>query len=243
MATTTQPTAPAQIVSNAESWLKQHETLIIVFMVLLVTFFTIDRGASIVASWEQHKASVAQQQVDIDKAKNDAALAQAKQDLNAYQNLVSQNEKNNAALQQGIAVRDTLLAAQQKKDITLPPSELGQRWQALVGDTGIQPDASGFTVSGTAAQATVSKLEQVPVLQQDLQDEQEKSKNLQADVDSANKLIDSGKIVVNGLQLQLKDQTKENIAALAAEKSKSRKSALKWFGIGFVSGFIAGHIW
>lgn len=228
-------------VVKAESWLKVHETLVIVFMVLLVTFFALDKGMDVMASWEQHRASVAAAQVAVDKEKADAALEQAKSLLNGYQVALSASEVENKRLQEGIESRDTLLAAQQKKDAELPPSQLADRWQGLVNDAGIQPNTSGFDVSNTAALATVSKLEQVPVLQQNLKDEQAKSANLQGNVDKANELISQGKIAVNGLQLQLKDQDKSCKAEVAAVKAKARKGYLKAFGIGFVTGYVAGH--
>lgn len=230
------------LTNKAESWLKAHERLVIVFMLLIVAFFVLDKSLGIVASWEQHRANAAQQQLANDKAKNDIDLAIAKQKLADYQETISQNEKINAQLEQGIIARDALLTAQQKKDATLPPTELGQRWQALVGDSGIQANASGFTVLDTAAHATVSKLEQVPVLQQNLDDEKQKNANLQTDVDKANDLIDKGKIVVSGLQLQLTDQNKACSTQIAAVKAEARKGKLKWFGIGFVTGYISGLV-
>ena len=233
-------------VVKAESWLKQHQTLLIVVVLAIISYFLLDKGLNVVASWEQHRASVAAAQVANDKAKNDAALDQAKQTLQEYKTVFVQTAKDNATLQQGIKSRDALLAAQQKKDVALPPSALGERWSELVGDTGIQADTSGFTVSNTAALATVSKLEQVPVLEQDVKDEQTKSANLQKDVTKANDLISQGTIVVNGLQLQLTDQTKACTAQVAAVKAEARKGKLKSFGIGFGIGFLTGltaHFW
>jgi hypothetical protein len=226
----------------AKSWLLQHERLVIVFLLLIISFFAIDKVLGIVASWEQHRATVAEQQVLNDKAKNDVDLAVAKQKLLDYQEVLVQNEKFNAQLQQGIIARDQLLLAQQKKDLTLPPSQLAARWTELVGDNGIQPDASGFTVSDTAARTTVSKLEQVPVLQKDLVDEQSKNANLQEDVTKANDLINQGKTVVSGLQLQLTDQTKACTAEIKAVKAAERKSKWKWFGIGYLAGLSTGVV-
>jgi multidrug resistance efflux pump len=233
----------AATVSKAESWLKAHERLIIVTFILIFAFFVLDKAMSIVSQWEQHKANEATLTLAADKAKADAELAQAKQMLSDYEAAISQTEKLNATLQAGIISRDSLLAAQQKKDSVLLPSELSERWVGLVGDSGIQSGTSGFTVSDTAAHATVSKLEQVPVLEKDLKDEQAKSANLQGDVDKANDLIGQGKLVVSGLQLQLTDKDKVCSTQVAAIKAEARKGKLKWFGIGFVSGFVAGHIW
>jgi hypothetical protein len=227
---------------TSKSWFLQHERLIIVFLVLLVTFFVLDKGLGVVAEWEQHRASVAAAQVAVDKEKADTALAEAKNTLEEYQTLLSQTQSANIKLQEGIQSRDELLAAQQKKDVTLPPSALADRWSGLVGDSGIQPNTSGFTVSDTAALATVSKLEQVPVLEQDLKDAQSKSANLQQNVDKATDLIGQGKVVVSGLQLQLQDQTKSCETQIKAVKAEARKGKLKWFGIGYLAGLTSGVV-
>jgi len=229
-------------IQKAESWLKQHERLVIIVLVLVFSFFVLDKSLNIVGQWEQHRASVAAAQVVADKAKNDVALAQAKQTLDEYKDLLQESINQNAKLEQGIVARDSVLATQQKKDETLPPSELAQRWQGLVGDSGIQSNTSGFGISDSAARATVSKLEQVPVLESDLADEKSKSANLSADVNKANDLISQGKIVVGGLQLQLRDQDKACKTEVAAVKAAARKGKLKWFGIGFVTGYVSGLI-
>lgn len=240
--TNTQLPVTVPTVSSAQSWLKTHETIIITILILIVSYFVLDKSLSIVQSWEQHKANEAAQTLANDKAKADADLAQAKQALSQYQAVLSQNEKINAQLVANIQSRDNLLAAQQKTDATLPPSQLGQRWVGLVGDSGIQPNTSGFAVSDTAALATVSKLEQVPVLTQDLKDEQTKSANLQKDVDNANGLISDGKNTITAMQQQEQAQTKACDAKVAAVKAEARKGKLKAFGIGYVLGYISGRV-
>lgn len=229
-------------IAKAESWLKQHERLIIVFMVLLLAFFVLDKSLGVVASWEQHRASIAAETLSVDKTKADAELAQAKQMLADYQSALSQSLAANQKLAAAQQTRDQALSKQQVVDKTLPPSQLGERWQTLVGDSGIQPDTSGFNVSDTAALATVSKLEQVPALEGDLKDEQAKSANLQVDVDKANDLINQGKIAVNGLQLELVDKDKACTAQVTAAKAQARKGKLKAFGFGYGLGFVSGLV-
>ncbi len=229
-------------VVRVESWLKQHERLIIIFMVLIFSFFVLDKGLSVVASWEQHKATQAEKVLDAQKAKNDADLATAKGMLSDYQTQLAADTKEIAALTTAQASRDKVVVVQQKADAAMPPSQLATRWQGLVGDSGVVPVATGYTVSDSAALTTVQNLEQVPVLKADLADEQSKTAALQKDVASANDLIGQGKLVVNGLQLQLTDKDKACTAELNAEKAKARKSKLKWFGIGYVTGFISGQV-
>lgn len=229
----------------AQSWLKQHETLLIVFIIVLASTFLLDKGEGIVGQWEQHKASIAAQQVANDKAKNDNDLTQAKQTLEDYKTILAKTESENAKLVVQQSERNQSLAAQQKTDATLPPSELANRWSNLAdfGDNQIQDTSTGYLVSSEAALYTVQVLEKVPVLQKNLKDEQTKSANLQNDVNKANTLIDQGKVVVNGLQTQLQDQQKACNAQISAEKAKARKGHIKAFFIGFVTGFVSGKLW
>lgn len=230
------------VTNEVTSWFKVHEKLIIVFLFLLLSFFVLDKSLSIVASWEQHRASVAAAQVAADKAKSDSDLTQAKELLQSYQNLLQSSQAENAKLQEGIVSRDAALATQQKADVTLPPSQLAERWQTLVSDSGIQADTSSFNVSDSAALATVSKLEQVPVLQLDLKDEQSKTANLQASIDKANELIGQGKTTITDQQKQLQDQTKACNAQVAAVKAEARKGKVKAFGIGYGLGLVSGLV-
>ena len=226
----------------AVSWVKQHERLIIILMVLIFSFFVLDKSLGIVSNYESHKATEAEKVLDAQKAKNDIELATAKAMLSQYQTQVDIDAKEIANLTAAQASRDRVVVVQQKADAQLPPNELATRWQWLIGDSGVQTSTGGFTVTNDAAVTTVQSLEEVSTLKSDLADEQEKTAILKQDVDSANDLISQGKIVVNGLQLQLTDQTKACDAKVAAVKAAARKGKLKWFGIGYVSGFISGLV-
>lgn len=242
----TQLPVTVPIVTNVESWLKQHERLIIIFMVVVFSFFVAYKGFDLASKYEDHKAVQAEKVLDAQKAKNDADLTTAKALLSDYQSQIATAAKEIASLTAAQASRDKVVVVQQKADAALPPSELALRWQGLVGDSGVQAVAAGFEVSPTAAIDTVQNLEQVPVLKADLADEQSKTSALTKDVEDANALIGQGKIVVNGLQLQLTDQIKTDTLVLNAEKAKARKGKLKAFLYGFGAGFIAGvtvHLW
>ena len=229
-----------QAVSKSESWLKQHERLIIVLMSLLFAYFVLDKGFSIVSSYESHKAQEASSVLNTQAATVAVELAQAKAELADYETALAESTKQNAELAAAIASRSQTVIVQQQKDAALPPSQLAIRWQGLVNNTGIQTAANGYAVTSDAALATVDQLELVPVLTQNLKDETTTAANLQTDVDKANTLISQGKITVNGLQLQLQDQDKSCTANINALKATENKSKLKWFGIGYVSGFISG---
>lgn len=242
----TQLPVVAQTVSKDVSWLKQHETILIVFLVLLVGTFVVYKYFDLAATIETHKAQQEQAVEAIQQQKNDADLAQAKQSLAAYQALITQSLAANTTLSSAIANRDKTVVIQQATDAKMPPSQLATRWQGLIADSGVQPSTTGYVLTDSAGLATVEKLEQLPVLQQDIKDEQTKETNLQNDVNKANDLIDKGKTVVVGLQSQITDQSKADAATLAATKAAANRGKIKSFFIGFGIGFIAGatvHVW
>ncbi len=232
----------------AQSWLQKHERLLIIVFCLIFSYFILDKGLGIVSSYESHKADQANAALALQKSKTDAELAQAKATLADYETALANSVKENAALSAAISARDKVVVVQQQADAKLPPSQLATKWQDLTGCVNnvnapcVIPTSTGFAVTTDTSLATVQSLELVPVLKQDLVDETSKATNLQTDVDKANTLIDQGKIVVNGLQLQLTDQSKACSTQLAAVKAEARKSKLKWFGIGFVSGFVVGQV-
>ena len=240
MATETVTQQASAVISTSQSWLKQHETIVIVALCLILGFFIVYKGSSIMASYEQHKAEQANTALAIQKSQADAALEQAKTMLADYESALNASVKENAALAAAITTRDKVTSSQQQTDAKLPPSGLATRWQGLVHDTGIQSAPSGFSVTDSAGLATVQTLELVPTLQQDLSDETKKTGNLQTDVDKANALISQGKIAVNGLQLQLVDQDKACKIQIKTVEDKARRSKLRWFGAGFITGFIGG---
>jgi hypothetical protein len=233
-------TTISTVSASSLTWLQKHERLVIVFMSLLLAYFVVDKGFSLASSYESHKAQQAATTLGIQASKDAADLAQAKAQLVNYQNALAVSTQQNASLTAAIASRNKTVVVQEQKDAALPPSQLATRWQGLVNNTGIQTAANGYAVTDDAALATVDQLEQVPVLAQNLKDETTTAANLQKDVTDANTLINSGKLVVNGLQLQIQDQDKSCTASINALKAKDNKSKLKWFGIGYVSGFISG---
>jgi len=233
---------PTNELKVTESWLKVHERLIITVLLVGVSFFAVNKGLGIVSTYEGHKATEAAAVTAAQAAKNQESLTQAQQTLQSYQQQLTVFAEANQKLATAIGARDSQLSVQQKTDSTLAPSDLAFRWSTFVNDKGVGPSAGGYAVTESAAVATVIQLESVPVLTKDLSDEKVKESNLQADVDKANGLIDQGKTLVGGLQLQLTDTQKQCTIDLNAEKAKARVGKLKAFGIGYVAGVISGAL-
>lgn len=234
----------SQDINIAQSWIQKHERILIVFAVLVAGYFLLDKGLNVVLAWDQHKASVAMATLNAQKEKTDAELEQAKQMLTSYETQLTQLSQQNVQLSKTIAQRNSDLAKEQVKVPTLQPTELAQMWASsiVVDSKDIAPTPDGYNVTPKAAIATVQALNTGATAVQNLQDEENKNVNLQKEVDSGNALISQGKIAVNGLQLELKDQEKSCETQLTVVKAEARKGKLKSFGIGFVTGFISGQV-
>ena len=239
------PATAQTAINNTQTWLQKHERLIIVVLVIGLSLFVVQKYFDLSAAIESHKAQEATAILQAQTSKTNNDLDTAKQLLSTYQAALVQSATENSKLADAIANRNLNLTTQQNNDKILPPSKLANRWEMLTGsDNGdIIATSDGFSVSSIAAITTVQRLEQVPVLEQNVSDEQDKEKNLQNSISKANDLISQGKITVNGLQLQLQDQTKACDAQIGLVKAEARKSKMKWFFAGLVTGFVGGKFW
>ena len=230
-------------VASKISWLKTHERLIIVVLVLAVGGFILNKTLDIQSKMADNKVQVAQSQLAQQKQADQQLLQTAQSSLTTYQTTLAAKDKQIDSLLSAISNRNQVLTTQQATDKTLPPSQIASRWTQLIDNSGVQNTQSGFEVTDDAAIATTVQLEQVPILTANLNDEKSIVTDKQAELDNANKLISDGKDTVSGLQKQIVDEEKTSIVQLKACQVGSRKGRLKWLGIGFVTGFIAGHIW
>lgn len=229
-------------VTTSESWLKQHERLIIVALVLLVGGWFGQHWLNNTAAKNAAAATLATQQLAAQKAKDDQFAAQLQQQGEQYQELVVTLAQQNKQLSTQIISRTTVLKTQQATDQALPVPALASRWEQLAAlkNTDVVSNADGsITVTENGARDTVIALEQVPELTANLVDTQSELRNDQTELDKANTLIGGLNTQVVNLSTQLVDQKKADDATLASVKANANKSKLKWFGAGFVVGFIS----
>lgn len=228
------------IVNNWIAFIKAHEFIIIVALLLGSALFVAQKYFDLSAAIENHRAQQATASLTAQTNTTNAEITQVKQSLVAYQDALVKSAAQNTQLQKVIDQRNSALTNQQKADTLLSSSNLATRWISQVGDNGIAATTAGFDVSNTAAIATVQTLEQVPVLKQDLKDEQSKEVNLQTDITAANDLVSKGKETAASMALEMQDKDKVCSAQLAVVKADARKSKLKTFFTGVVVGFIGG---
>lgn len=238
MATTTTTTTPTTV-STTTSWLKQHETMVIVFLVLLFGGYMFSKYADMNSAKKDAQNVAAQQAAVEAKANTAAALLQASQTAAQYQAMVTALTQQNAALAQAVAQRNTVLATNTTKDAVAPLPDLLVRWNMLAG-TNVQVSGSNASVSDTDSRKTVTLLEQVPVLQANLNDETTVNGNLQKTIAEADVRFGADQNAIAKLNTQITVDANACNTAIGQVKADAKKSKWHFFKLGFITGFLSG---
>ncbi len=229
------------VVKNEISWLQRHERLLIVFMVLAVGAFLGNRYINYDAAKKEAAATAAVRVAEAAKTSADQALAQAALTTQQYQAMVSMLQQQNAILAQAITQRDAILGKQQEAVKTAPLPEVASQWQGAIGGQGdITANTTGLNISDSGARKTLSMLLELPIVKADLVGEKEIAGNLQSELNGANKSLASNSAAISALNTEITTQDKACKAEIASVKAASTKSKVKWFKIGFITGFISG---
>ena len=240
MTTTTTPTGTT--VATTESWLKQHERIVILSLILLFCGWGLSKYYDVEAARADAK-NVAAQQLLAQAKENSAAQAQATALVTQqYAALVQSLSMQNANLAASITQRTASQKAQTAVDVAATPSELTARWTALVPTVQALPNGNLISTNVQGVRDTVVQLESVPVLTQNLKDETTVAQNYQAEVQKSNELITDLNTQVAGLKTLGIDQTNACKTQVADVKAQARKGKVKWFKIGFVTGFLTRQI-
>jgi hypothetical protein len=229
-------------IATGWAWLKAHERLIMLALVLAVGAFGLSKYFDVNAAQKEAKYAAAEQIVAHDKENSAAAATATAQMQSQYTALVQALSAQNASLSAAITARQTAQAVQQATDARLPLSDLATRLQTLgnapVNSVSLAGNQILLTQPG--AVAVTQTLEQVPVLVQNLADETKIAGNYHAEAQKSDLLVGDLHTQVTGLNTQLTDQTKECTLQVAAVKAEARKSKVKFFKWGFITGFISG---
>ena len=225
------------------TWLQKHERIIIISLVLLFCGWGINKWINNDAKKADSQAQVAMQQLADQKAKDAQDATQVAQLDAQYQQLVITVTQENAQLAAAIAQRNAGLQKQQTADQQMTPPQLANRWGTLVAakPNSITVATDGnLEVTETVALDTVEQLEQVPVLTMDLTNETAVASADQQEIDKANALNGALVTQVGDLQTTITKDDAACKAQVASVKADANKSKVKWFKIGFVTGFISG---
>lgn len=203
-------------------FLKTHERLILGIFLLAVILFLVNKYINHSADEASVKAALAQQTLQ-------QQIQQNTKDKQDYEKLVTVLTQQNQQLASAVAARNVQVVERQKQDSTLPLPDLAIRWQQLIGVGGISNTSTGLQLDARSSRATVDKLELVPVLQENVLDEETVVKNKDSQIAGLEKQV-------NGLGVQITDAKTERDAAVKNEIAKCRKAKRKWLVIGTILG-------
>lgn len=237
MATTPVTPVPAP----AETWLQKHERLVLATLFLAAAMFLGNKYIDTSASKASAQAQIATQQAVSAQKSAEQAATTAAQTAAAYQTIVDALQKQNAALAQAVTQRDAILGQQQTAIKTAPLPVVAQQWQtAIGGENDIIASTNGLTVTDDGARRTLTMLVALPVVEANLADETKTAQNLQTEIDAAGKSSAAKDAQISALSAEIVADNAQCKAEVAALKAQARKSKVRWFKIGFVTGFVAG---
>jgi hypothetical protein len=224
------------VLDNYIKFAKAHEKLLLIVLFFGVAGFLGNKylNASYDAAVAREKS--AEQTLAAQKEANDKLAAQNQQAQQQYSALLGQVTADNKKLTAEMLQLSQTLAARQKADAALPLPDLAARWEFLIGTSGISSTENGLLASPSASRATVSNLESLPVIKQQLADETVLAGDKDKQIASLGGVVVGLNTEVAGLNSQLVDAGK----ACKAEVVVARKSKWKYFKAGAVVGFVAG---
>jgi hypothetical protein len=218
-------------------WVEAHERHLLILAVGLVLWAGISRIDTLVAHHDQSVASAQALVVASDVAKNAAISQQVAQDTATMKQMQAASDARQAALQAQVIDLIAKLAAQQKTDASMTPSDLTNRWNVLVPNAGATPVAAGVALPSAGALATVQQLEEIPVQAKEIDAANQRlaiedgllvqSQKTNADLESQ----------VTGLKVTAVDTAKKCEDDKKVIIAQARKSKGKWFIFGFATGF------
>jgi hypothetical protein len=226
--------------SVTQSWLKTHERIIIVFMILVCGTYGFNHWLDRTSTKDSAKAVASEQIATSQAAANKLLTTQL-----AQQTALFEQEKNAHAQEvarivaamasRNVVTKQAVAVAVAPKTPSQAVSDLSTAYTLPVA---VVPTDTGADVpTADLQQFTAIKIEH-DALQSDVLD-------LQTQVTSDNQQISADSSLVTGLQTQvtgLNAQVKDNDVACKAEvtasKAQARRSKGHWFLLGVVTGFI-----
>jgi hypothetical protein len=219
---------------------KELEKTVITFIVMTGLLFVGNKYLNYSAAETAGKAAAAQAALVKQEQSNAALASQTASQQAQYQAMVASLTHQNQVLLATIAANNAALSKQQAIDKTLPLPELANRWKALgnLGDSDIAATTTGITVTDQGARSTVNQLERIPVLQTSVTDLTTVNANKDKQITGLGILLNDKTNLIVGLNKQIVDSNVACKTEIAAVKAADRKAKKRWFGAGFVSGFL-----
>jgi hypothetical protein len=213
---------------NYIAFIKAHHTIIVIVLAGLLCFHFGEKYFDHVAVVDDQKAQLAQQKLQT-QVEDNQALAQTNAALQAQ--VAADRQSLDAAMKS----RQVVVVQQQKSDQALPLPDLASRWAQLVNlpPSDFQATPTGIVANVDAAHATVNALDSLQATMATLKD-------TQTELANDDKVIGGLQAQIVGLNKQIADADDANKKEIAALKADCRKGKMKWFKVGFVTGFVSG---
>lgn len=225
-----------------ESWIKAHERIILVIIAIAVSGWLISKWLNHQVEVDNARVAQTNQILSAQTQKTAEVTEEVKQMEQQYSALAATLMAQNQTLVAAVSARMQATQKQQVVDKTLPLPAVADRWVQLAGlqPTDVRNTDSGLAVTENGARTTVQQLELVPSLQADIADGRQLLTNKNTQIDGLNNVVTGLKSEVSEKDKQLTDQTVACKAQVADVTAKARKSKLKWFFAGVISGFVGG---
>jgi hypothetical protein len=229
------------------TWIKAHERIIIVAMVLAAGSFGLNKWLDKSAMDAASKAAVAQQVAAV-QHDADLKVAAAVAQQTALFNQESQaREQEMASLVAAVASRDSASNTKVKnvlapKPITDVLSDLSAAYPKLSFDPTMITQSGELAFPLPTVQQFTSTKIQLDTLQLDLVDTKKELDTTTQGLASSNSLIGALQGQVTGLNKEIADNGVACTTQIAAVKAAARKSKLGWFKVGLVTGFVGGLV-
>lgn len=224
------------------AWARHH--LFLLAVVLVLAFAGIYGVESLISSRAAQNDAKWQGILAAQTAQTQMISNQLNQDEKNWQAQNAQQQQIIGQLAQTIAKRNEAAANQQKTDASLSAVEAAQRLSQQTHAKPGEVTAQGDTVIATlpVARTVVGAFDLLDTVQANLTDTQKQlssesviNTNLQANVAAQKNLV-------SALRTENTDQQKACVAQVSAVKAQARKSKLKWFGIGYIAGFVSARL-
>jgi hypothetical protein len=224
------------------TWIIQHG--IGVLLVALICFGSIYGVESLISRHDAENASKYEKILSEQAAQTKTLQQQLADDVAANAQRDASYQRTIAQLSQGIIQRNADAQKQQKADASLDASSAAQRLSQQTQSTGeIAVAENNVVLDLPIARRVVSDLDSLVVVQGNLADTQAQLKAQQGLTADAQTEASDAQQVIAAQASQLTEQDKVCKEKLTAANAAARKGKLKWFGIGFLTGFVAGHAW
>jgi len=219
--------------SDDFKWIKAH--LILTAIAACLIFGAVYGVESVIAKHDEKNAQAIAAIVDAQTKQNQQFQISIKAQIDT---LVQQNqvlESENQTLIAALAKRQVIENQVPIKNQNLSAVEAAK---ALGGTS----DGDNVVLELPIARNVVTQVQLVPLLQQDKADLEKSNGLLTTEVVNAQSALDLERKAHESDNTTNAGIIKERDTTISTLKAECRKSKLKWFGIGFVAGYITGKV-